>query len=62
MDQGRPVGLAMPSPFRVRVMSRMPLPDSERLKMRWTTGDVAGSGSNVGRFLAPSCTMSLRKP
>ena len=55
-----PVGLAMPSSLRVRAMSRIPLPDSAMPKMRSTTGDVSGSGSRVGRFLAPSCTMSFR--
>ncbi|MDE2780745.1 MAG: hypothetical protein OXI91_13880 [Chloroflexota bacterium] len=60
MDQGLPVGLAMPSSFRVRVMSRMPLPDSAISKMRLTTGEVSGLGSRVGRFFAPSWTISLR--
>ncbi len=59
LDQSLPVGLAMPSSLRVRAMSRIPLPDSATSKMRLTTGEVAGSGSRVGRFLAPSCTMTL---
>ena len=62
LDQSLPVGLAMPSSLRVLVMSRMPVPDSAMSKMRSTTGAVAGSGSRVGRFLAPSCTMTLLKP
>ena len=60
LDQSLPVGLAMPSSLRVRVMSRIPLPASAMPKMRSTTAAVVGSGSRVGRFLAPSCTMSLR--
>ena len=60
LDQSLPVGLAMPSSLKVRVMSRIPLPASAMPKMRSTTEEVAGSGSRVGLFLAPSCTMSLR--
>ena len=60
LDQSLPVGLAMPSSLSVRVMSRIPLPTSAMPKMRSTTGAVVGSGSSVGRFLAPSCTMSFR--
>ena len=40
-------------------MSVIPFPDSAIPKMHFTTGAVAGSGSKVGRFFAPSCTMSL---
>ena len=39
---------------------QIPLPTSAIPKMRSTTAEVAASGSRVGRFLAPSCTMSLR--
>ena len=60
LDQSLPVGLAMPSSLRVRVMFRIPLPDSAMPKMRSTTAAVASSGSRVGRFLAPSCTIRLR--
>ena len=60
LDQSLPVGLAMPSSLRVRVMARIPLPASAMPKMRSTTAEVAASGSREGRFLAPSCTMSLR--
>ena len=38
--QSLPVGLAMPSSLRVRVMSRIPLPASARPKMRSTTAEV----------------------
>ena len=43
--QSLPVGLAMPSSLRVRVMSRIPLPASARPKMRSTTAEVDASGS-----------------
>ena len=54
LDQSLPVGLAMPSSLRVRVMSMIPLPASAMPKMRSTTVAVMRSGSRVGRFLAPS--------
>ena len=53
LDHCLPVGLAMPSSFRVRVMSRMPLPASARSKMRlhhWGGLRVRFQG---GAFLGP---------
>ena len=58
LPQSFPLGLAMPSPFRVLVISSIPLPASAMSKMRLTMRDASGSGSRVGRFLGPSCTMT----
>ncbi|MXY43498.1 MAG: hypothetical protein F4Y50_05490 [Dehalococcoidia bacterium] len=59
MDHRFPVAVAMPSSFRMRVVFSIPFPASAMSKMRLTMGAVSGSGSSVGRFLAPSCTMTL---
>ena len=53
-----PLGLAMPSLLRMRVMSVIPLPASDRSKMRLTMGAVSGSICSVGLFLGPSCTLT----
>ena len=58
LDQSLPVGLAMPSSFRVRVIFSIPVPASARSKMRLTTVAASGSSSRVGRFLAPSGAMT----
>ena len=57
MPHSFPLGLAMPSLLRMRVISRVPLPASARSKMRRTMRDVSGLISRVGRFLGPSGTM-----
>ena len=46
--------------FRVRVMSRMPLPAWAKSNIRLKMGEVAGPGSRARRFLAPFYTTSLR--
>ena len=59
LDQSFPVGLAMPSSLRARAMCSIPVPASAMSKMRFTTREASGSGSRVGLFFGPSCTMSL---
>ena len=58
--QRLPWGLAMPSLFRVLVMSRMLVPSRAIWKMRRTTPSAGGSSSSLGRFLTPSCTGTFR--
>ena len=58
LPQSFSLGLAMPSLLRMRVISRVPLPASARLKMRRTMRDVSGLISRVGRFLGPSGTIT----
>ena len=53
-----PLGLATPSSLRVLVMFTIPFPASAISKMRLTMREASRSGSRVGLFLGPSCTMT----
>ena len=53
LPQSFPLGLRMPSPLRVLVMSVIPLPASARSKMRLTMREASGSGCKVGALLRP---------
>ena len=53
-----PLGLAMPSLLRVRMISSVPSPASAMSNMRLTMRDASGSISRVGLFFGPSCTMT----
>ncbi len=59
LDQSFPAGLAMPSSLRVVEICSIPVPATAMPKMRFKTLEASGSGSSMGRFLAPSWTMTL---
>ena len=51
-----PSGVAMPSAFRVLVISSVLLPFRAMRNMRRTRASTGGFSSSLGRFLGPSCT------
>ena len=57
LPQSFPLGLAMPSLLRVRMISSVPFPASAMSNMRLTMRDASGLISRVGLFLGPSGTM-----
>ena len=59
LDQSLPAGLAMPSSLRAWAIFSIPVPASAMSKMRLMTREASASGSRVGLFLGPSCTMTL---
>ena len=58
LPQGFPLGLVMPSSLRMRAMSSVDLPASDRSNMRMTTREESGSSSSLGLFLGPSSTIT----